>query len=65
MLGKTISTHGVRHVFGHDYDWSVVYVDNYKVWEGHNCGSDPLMSTAQALGGKYKMESDSGDCRVR
>ena len=30
MLGKTISTHGVRHVFGHDYDWSVVYVDNYK-----------------------------------
>lgn len=50
---KTVAT-GVRHVFAPDYDWSVVYVNDDKVWEGHNCDSDPLLSVTKALGGTYK-----------
>ena len=54
MTEKIISTHGVRHVVSPDYDWSVVYVNNEKVWEGHNCDGDPLEPVAEALGGTYK-----------
>ncbi len=45
---------GVRHVFAPNYDWSVVYVNDDKVWEGHKCDCDPLLSVTKALGGTYK-----------
>ena len=55
MTKRIISTHGVRHVVAPDWDWSVVYVNNEKVWEGHNCDGNPVEAVAEALGGTYKM----------
>jgi len=45
---------GVRQVITPDWDWSVIYVNDDKVWEGHSCDTDPIRSTVQGLGGTYK-----------
>jgi len=52
---NVISTHGIRHVIGHDGDWSVIYVNNEKVWEGHSCETDPIACVTKALNGTYKL----------
>jgi len=46
---------GVRQVFAPDYDWSVVYVNDNKVWEGHNCETQPLSNVIETLGGTLKL----------
>lgn len=43
----------IRQVFAPDYDWSVLYFKNVKIWEGHECNSEPNRAIAEALGAKF------------
>jgi len=45
----------IRQVFAPDYDWSVLYFGNRKIWEGHDCNSRPNQIIAENLGAKFYM----------
>jgi len=45
----------IRQVFAPDYDWSVLYFGNRKIWEGHDCNSRPNQAIAEALEAKFYM----------
>jgi hypothetical protein len=44
----------IRQVTAPDYDWTVLYFKNVKIWEGDtwDCGS--IEAVAKALGAKYE-----------
>lgn len=46
---------GVAQVFAPDWDWSVVYLNDKKVWEGHNCDTEPQRAIVEGMGGTYSM----------
>jgi len=43
----------IRQVFAPDYDWSVLYFGNRKIWEGHECNTEPNRAIAEVLGAKF------------
>ena len=54
MSEGLISTHGVRHVVSPSGDWSVLYVNNEKVWEGDCWDGEAFRAIVHALRGTYK-----------
>lgn len=64
MAERIISTHGVRHVIAPDHDWAVVYVNDEKVWEGHNCDGNPIEAVVDSLGGTYKIYEFTDDDEI-
>ena len=44
---------GVIRVIAPSNGWTVFYVNNDKVWEGHNCPIEPTCSIIKALGGTF------------
>jgi len=47
-------TRQLKHVFSPSGDWIVLYLDDEKVWEGHDCDSNALTALTNKLDIGYK-----------
>lgn len=50
-VGKSI----IRQVFSPNGDWTVLYHNNEKIWEGNNWSEESIKCVAEAIGTKYEM----------